>query len=146
METKRIQSLEEMESFAQHLVLTFKRGEKALLITLQGDLGAGKTAFVKGCAKAFGVMEIITSPTFVIEKIYTLNNQVFDRLIHIDAYRLESAEELARLGWQDIVEDPKNIIFLEWPERVAEILPKERVEIKFTFIDENTREVEYLAW
>ncbi|MFQ5662136.1 MAG: tRNA (adenosine(37)-N6)-threonylcarbamoyltransferase complex ATPase subunit type 1 TsaE, partial [Candidatus Paceibacteria bacterium] len=61
--------------------------------------------------------------------------------IHIDAYCLESASELKSLGWEEISKNSKNIIFIEWPENVKEILPKDKQEIHFKFIDENTREI-----
>lgn len=134
-------SLEETYAFAKDFVLKLKPSSNATVVGLYGDLGAGKTAFTKGVAKAFGVEEDITSPTFVIEKIYALSNQCFDTLIHIDAYRLEKAEELARLGWNNLLKDPKNIILIEWPEKVAEIMPKDHTKLFFTFIDENTRTI-----
>lgn len=124
----------------------FVRGVEPLLgearvVGLYGDLGSGKTAFVQGVAKAFGIKQKITSPTFVIEKIYKLKEQKFSHMIHIDAYRLERAEELKKLGWLEIISDPANIIFLEWPERVLEILPQAMDKIRFTFVDENIREI-----
>ncbi len=91
---------------------------EATVVGLYGDLGAGKTAFTKGIAKALGITDEITSPTFVIEKIYPLtNNTNYDRLIHIDAYRLERSEELLHLGWKDITHDPRNLILIEWQKK-----------------------------
>ena len=95
----------------------------ALIVGLYGDLGSGKTAFTQVVAKCLGVKETVTSPTFVIEKIYKLDHRDFEHLIHIDAYRLKNGDELLHLGWEEIAKNPKNIIFIEWPERVAEILP-----------------------
>lgn len=118
-----------------------KNKDKALIVGLYGDLGSGKTAFTQAVAKCLGVKETVTSPTFVIEKIYKLKGENFDHLIHIDAYRLKSGDELLRLGWEEIAKNPKNIIFIEWPEKVAEILPKNIKKIYFTFIDKNTREI-----
>ena len=86
----------------------------------------------------------MTSPTFVIEKIYKLDNKNFDHLIHIDAYRLASGEELLHLGWEEIAKNSKNIIFIEWPERVSEILPKDIEKILFTFVGDNIREIEII--
>lgn len=139
-------SLEETEQIAKDFIkkaLAEKR-EKALVVGLHGDLGSGKTAFVQLVAKNLGIKETITSPTFVIQKTYNLqlttNN--FKKLIHIDAYRLESGRELEKLGWREIMNDPKNLILIEWPEIVSEILPKDFWRINFKFIDENTREIE----
>lgn len=146
--TETIESSEKMEHYAREFVKTIKSGRKsACIIGLHGELGSGKTTFVKGVAKAFGIKNTVTSPTFVIEKIYKLENKNFDHLIHIDAYRLKKGVELLHLGWSEIAQDPKNIIFIEWPENIEDILPKdpETIEqLNFTFIDKNTREIEYV--
>ena len=105
------------------------RTEAATVVTLSGELGAGKTTFVQGIARALGVAEPITSPTFVIEKIYSLEGQKWKRLIHIDAYRLADARELAALGWQEIVADPENLVCIEWPEHVAALIPADAARL-----------------
>ncbi len=120
------------------------RSEEATVIGLQGDLGSGKTTFVQALARHLGVKEQITSPTFVIEKIYPTSHDVFKKLIHIDAYRLESAEELIKLDWQELLKNPEYLIVLEWPEKVQSILPAHTEIIRFRFIDENTREIQYV--
>ncbi len=145
--------------FAQEIVAIFQTEQidqpnspTATLLTLSGDLGSGKTAFVKALAEALGIKETITSPTFVIEQIYQLpKSATFDRLIHIDAYRLEKASELERLGWAEIVADPRNLICLEWPENVAGLSNLSSSTSKntnvrwlqFRFVDENTREISF---
>ena len=153
-------SLAETEKFAQDFVvkLTPKKDE-ATLVALSGELGSGKTTFVQCAARALGVQENITSPTFVLIKSYQLPitkgdfNPPFEKggarragdfknLFHIDAYRLESGAELAKLDFEEIVAEPRNLIFLEWPERVAEVLPADYLTIKFSFIDEATRTIE----
>ncbi len=119
-----------------------KKEKHALIVGCYGDLGSGKTTFIKGVAKALGIKDVITSPTFVIEKIYKLKqNSPFSHLIHIDAYRLETGKELLTLGWKTIESDPHSLIFIEWPERVAEVLPKNIRKLKFKFINETTREI-----
>lgn len=119
------------------------RSEGATVIALSGQLGAGKTAFVQVVAKTFGVTEIVSSPTFVIEKIYQLQGKDFKRLIHIDAYRLTSSEELLSLGWKEIVADSTNLIFLEWPEHVESIIPHLATCLTLTGSD-NERTIQYL--
>ena len=104
----------------------------ATVVALSGDLGAGKTSFAQGVARALGVGEDVTSPTFVIEKIYTLTGQVFARLIHIDAYRLTQSQELKVLGWDEICRDPSNLIVIEWPEHVADSIPSDAIKITLT--------------
>lgn len=127
-------------TFVEHLT---PRTDGATIVGLQGDLGAGKTTFVQAVAGVLGVDEHVTSPTFVIEKVYALDHAVFRHLVHIDAYRLESGEELRTLGWKQMSADPGNLILLEWPERVGDLLPDQTPVITFTFIDEHTREIHF---
>ncbi|MBP9817119.1 MAG: tRNA (adenosine(37)-N6)-threonylcarbamoyltransferase complex ATPase subunit type 1 TsaE [Candidatus Pacebacteria bacterium] len=116
----------------------------ATLITLSGELGAGKTAFTQAVAKAYGVSESVTSPTFVLEKVYTLPAESgFAHLIHIDAYRLESAEELKVLGWDSLLKEEGNLILLEWPEHVASALPKASVAIRLVPQADGSRLMSY---
>ena len=117
-------------------------GVKAKVFGLYGDLGSGKTAFMQGAAKALGIQENVLSPTFVIQKSYSIPHSD-RRLVHIDAYRLEDAFELARLGFDEIIKDSRNLIFIEWAERVKSLLPNETKGIYFKFIDENTREISF---
>ncbi len=116
---------------------------KSCVVALQGDLGAGKTAFTQEVGKILGVKENMHSPTFVIEKIYAIDFKNFKRLIHIDAYRLEKDSELLHIGWEEIIKEPENLIFLEWPENVSGIVPEDAKRIYFKFINEDTREIDY---
>ncbi|MEX2013562.1 MAG: tRNA (adenosine(37)-N6)-threonylcarbamoyltransferase complex ATPase subunit type 1 TsaE [Parcubacteria group bacterium] len=104
---------------------------KATVVGLQGELGAGKTHFVKALGQMMGINERIVSPTFVIIKSYDMDWRGFKKLIHIDAYRLEKESELLNLGWNKLVENPENLILIEWPERVENILPKDAKRIFF---------------
>lgn len=144
---KTSKSPEETEKIANDFVVSILQTKssklQATLVGLHGDLGAGKTSFMKGVAKAFGVKEEVTSPTFVIMKAYKLQATSHKLLFHIDAYRLESSRELQNLGWKEISENQKNIIFIEWPEIVADILPEDMVKIHFKHINENTREINF---
>lgn len=149
-------STEETSKIAIEILDTLKQKEEsALVIGLSGELGAGKTTFMKAFAEALGVEETIQSPTFVIMKKFSLkgtskkaqeeNFQLstfnFATLIHIDAYRLESGEDLLKLGWKEIVENRDNIICIEWPEKVSEILPSNYINIKFEHVSENSRKI-----
>ena len=104
---------------------------KATVVALQGELGSGKTAFAKALGKMMGINEHIVSPTFVIMKSYDIDWKGFKKLIHVDAYRLESESELLNLGWNELVENPQHLILIEWPERVEGILPKDSRRIFF---------------
>jgi tRNA threonylcarbamoyladenosine biosynthesis protein TsaE len=119
---------EEAARFAGTLAPT---GAGAVLVTLSGELGAGKTSFAQGVAKAFGIVEDVTSPTFVLEKIYEIpeGKSAFKRLVHIDAYRLEGERALTPLGFDELMQDAQNLILLEWPERVAQELPTAHTHI-----------------
>lgn len=122
---KVLKDLHELDDFAKEYIATISpHSEHATLITLSGDLGAGKTAFTKALAKTLGVDEHITSPTFVLAKNYALTNQPFEKLVHIDAYRLEQGEDLRPIDFEEILKDPKNLIALEWPERVESAIPE----------------------
>jgi len=147
---KKLNNLKETKKFAELFVDKIVDGfvtggnKQATVLGLYGDLGSGKTTFTQFFVKSFGVKQNITSPTFVIEKIYKLPKQKkFKHIIHIDAYRLNSGEEMKNLGWEKISNDPQNIILIEWPEKITDILPKNMKKIEFKFVDENTREVEY---
>ncbi|MDP1625356.1 MAG: tRNA (adenosine(37)-N6)-threonylcarbamoyltransferase complex ATPase subunit type 1 TsaE [bacterium] len=124
----------------------------ATIVALSGELGSGKTTFAKSFAAAFGVFEDdVTSPTFVIEKRFTIDASKVGRtnwktLIHIDAYRLESAADVEKLHWNETVADPSNLILVEWPERIGDALPANAIRIKFSHIDgsaEGEREISF---
>jgi len=112
----------------------------ATVVGLYGELGSGKTTFVRFLAENFGIKDAIRSPTFVIEKIYELSNQFYKHLIHIDAYRIENEEEMINLGWEEIVANPQNLICVEWPEKLAKIIP-EHIVVKFEHVRENERKI-----
>ncbi|MBM3260853.1 tRNA (adenosine(37)-N6)-threonylcarbamoyltransferase complex ATPase subunit type 1 TsaE [Candidatus Kaiserbacteria bacterium] len=137
----RIEGVGEMESYAREFIAALAlRTDCATIVALSGDLGAGKTTFTQGVAHALGVEEVVTSPTFVIEKVYELHDQKWSRLIHIDAYRLVSEHELEVLGWHDMIADSRNLILIEWPEMVAELIPEKAVRVTLSG-DDDTREI-----
>lgn len=135
METK---SARQTQKIAKDLLRKIpKRRKQAFIIALKGDLGSGKTTFVQGLAKALDIKEKITSPTFVIFKKY--NN-----FYHFDCYRIEKPEEILELGFKEIIQNPKNIVAIEWAERIKRIIPKDALWLKFNFIDENKRKISVL--
>lgn len=139
------QNPEETRSFAFDLAKKIQNKEivshtGALIIGLHGDLGAGKTTFMKSFAEALGVKDTVQSPTFVILKRFEINDLGFKNLYHIDAYRLERGEDLLKLGWNEMVQNPTNIICIEWPERVEDIL-KDYLRIDFEHQGETTRKI-----
>lgn len=113
---------------------------KATLVTLSGELGAGKTAFTKAVAKELGVEDDVTSPTFVLEKIYLLPpHSAWKKLVHIDAYRLKGAEELGALGFDELMQDAGNLVMLEWPEQVAGALGAPAAALRIESMPDGTR-------
>ena len=133
----------ETQSLARELAreIIRKKQKQALVIGLKGDLGGGKTTFVQGFAKGLGIKQKILSPTFVILKRFNIKRRTF---YHIDCYRIKSFKELISLGFREIVSDPKNIIIIEWAEKIKNILPKNTQWIEFSFIDENARAIDFL--
>jgi tRNA threonylcarbamoyladenosine biosynthesis protein TsaE len=115
------------------------------LVCLKGDLGGGKTTFVQGLAEELGVKETVNSPTFLVMKRYSPSKQANKKytLYHFDCYRMLNYKEIIDLGWEEIIEGKNNIIIIEWPEKVKEILPLRRLTIKFEFVDENTRKIKF---
>ena len=104
-----------------------------MVICLEGELGSGKTVFVKGFAKALGLEDNITSPTFTIIKEYP-NGEL--PLYHMDVYRLDEVED--DIGIKDYF-NKEGVCIIEWADLIQKDLPEERLEITFKIIDENTR-------
>jgi len=118
-----------------------RKKDKALVLGLSGDLGGGKTTFLQGFAKGLGIKEKVLSPTFVILKRFKIKDLRFKNFYHIDCYRLNRDKEILVLGFKEIISDPKNIIAIEWAEKIKKIIPKNTIWIKFEFIDENKRKI-----
>lgn len=135
-------SSEETENIAKNFINSLRPSSEAVVVALNGDLGAGKTAFSQVVGRALGVEENIPSPTFMIERIYELKNKSWTHLIHIDAYRLEKEEELLTLGFKDLLKNKENLILIEWASKVENILPKSAIHIGINHVDETTREIE----
>lgn len=126
--------------------LTEEKRTGALVLICSGNLGAGKTAFVKALARELRIKGNIASPTFVIEKAYSVPAAAkkkfgVGRLVHIDAYRLDDARELARLGLRERLKDRENLIIIEWGEKVKRLLPKKHAHLHFEFVDATTRDI-----
>ncbi|MDO8676300.1 MAG: tRNA (adenosine(37)-N6)-threonylcarbamoyltransferase complex ATPase subunit type 1 TsaE [Candidatus Azambacteria bacterium] len=113
----------------------------ALVIALEGDLGSGKTTFIQGLAKELGVKENVLSPTFVIQKDFSLSLKNFRNFYHIDAYRLKNSNELLDLGFEDLIKNSENLIVIEWADKIRRILPKHIIKIKFFNLGGNRRKI-----
>ena len=129
-----IHSEEEMLEFGQKYGQTHAA---PLVLELIGDVGAGKTTFVRGLAQGIGVKEAVTSPSFTISKVYQGQDAT---LVHYDFYRLADPgimeEDLA-----ESINDPQTITVVEWGQSIQNVLPQDRKVIEIKYIDENTREL-----
>lgn len=142
---RTLHTLDDLSEEAQALAARLSPKETgATLLTLSGELGAGKTSFTQALARAYGIEEPVTSPTFVLEKIYQLPpGQSFTRLAHIDAYRLMGGAELGPLGFAELMNDPATLVVLEWPEMVMEGLPRADVAIQLAVLPDESRTITY---
>lgn len=132
-------------SFAATLAQSLRAGD---VVTLDGPLGSGKTAFVRGLASGLGLdAGAVSSPTFVICQEYTGSGGAGDSLtlVHIDAYRLSGPEELETIGWSELLHDRDAVIAIEWPSRIAAALPEQRIDITFEHLGSESREITLVA-
>ncbi len=137
-------SAEETKKIGFALTETLKRPiilKQALIIALEGDLGSGKTTFIQGLAKGLKIKESVLSPTFLILKQFPISLKKFNDFYHIDAYRLKNPEELWELGFKDLLNNPGNLIVIEWADKIKKILPKHILKIKFFNLGENQRKI-----
>jgi len=128
-QTKKIAKL-----LAQEILKKPLKNKGALIIGLEGELGSGKTRFVQGFAKGLGIRKRLTSPTFVLMKKYK-------NLYHLDCYRLNKPKDLLDLDFKEIISNPKNIVLIEWAEKIKRILPRDTVWIKFKIISDRERKI-----
>ncbi len=122
-------------------IVKLKPQKHARVFALEGELGAGKTTFIQGFAKALKIRQRITSPTFVLMRHYKMETRDWKLLVHIDAFRLKDWHDLVSLGIKDIFANPGNIILIEWAERVQPILPKKHTRIHIDHLEKNTRKI-----
>jgi tRNA threonylcarbamoyladenosine biosynthesis protein TsaE len=121
------------ERFAKSLLKSGPKSQ-AVVLGLTGDLGGGKTTFLQGLAKGLGQQGRVLSPTFIIMRR-------MGRFYHLDCYRLKKPQELAELGFKKIIADPKNIVAVEWADRVKKVMPKDTIWLDFYFVDKNKRKI-----
>lgn len=118
-------------NFAKNFSKRLKGGE---VIGLIGNLGAGKTIFTKGLAAGLGIIKNITSPTFVLMRVYPVKSRRIKQLVHIDAYRVKSARDLTAIGADDYFNQPSTVTTIEWADKIKKILPKKAKFIKIKII------------
>lgn len=115
--------------------------KRAFILGLEGELGGGKTTFLKGFAKGLGIKKNITSPTFIIMRKFKIQNSRFKNFYHFDCYRIEKPREILNLGFKEIISNPKNVVAIEWVGRIKNFLPENILILKFFFVDKNKRKI-----
>ncbi|OIP80580.1 MAG: tRNA (adenosine(37)-N6)-threonylcarbamoyltransferase complex ATPase subunit type 1 TsaE [Parcubacteria group bacterium CG2_30_45_37] len=125
-------------NFAKNFSKRLKGGE---VIGLIGNLGAGKTIFTKGLAAGLGIIKNITSPTFVLMRVYPVKSRRIKQLVHIDAYRVKSARDLTAIGADEYFGRPDTITAIEWADKIKKILPKTAKFVKIIYQQNNLRQI-----
>jgi tRNA threonylcarbamoyladenosine biosynthesis protein TsaE len=131
-------SPEQTRRIGMRLGGTLRAGD---LICLQGDLGAGKTTFVQGIAQGWGSLDSVSSPTFILVNVYRRDNG--SQLFHMDAYRLDSTPEAEELDLDSMLAE--GALIIEWPERMAGLIPAERLWVNLEHVDDEEREMQFNA-
>lgn len=135
-------SKEETMFLAKSLLQEMSGGE---IICLYGDLGSGKTTFAQGIGETLGITKSLTSPTFLIIKTYTIDNKRkfpnINKLYHVDLYRIQTEHDIAETGLREMLADPFGIVVIEWAERMGNLLPEKRIDVKFEYVGEDKRKI-----
>lgn len=126
----------------------------AVVVALDGALGAGKTTFSQGFAEGLGVKEKVKSPTFVLVHTHALKGKSqsasrrtkvkrYTHFYHADCYRLEGEKDISAIGLDEVMQGPENIVLVEWARRIKKALPKDTIRVTFKYINERTRKISF---
>jgi tRNA threonylcarbamoyladenosine biosynthesis protein TsaE len=127
-------SPEQTERIGQGLMQLIPDGA---LVALYGDLGAGKTCFVRGMAQAVGARDLVTSPTFTIVHEYPGARPI----LHLDLYRITDARQVLDLGYEELFTPTRGVCVVEWPDRASGYLPPSRVDVHLSVAHETARRI-----
>lgn len=136
-------SFEATQKLGKEFAVTLKGGD---VVCLYGDLGAGKTTFVQGLAKGLGITRNIISPTFIIMRTYDIGvkkDAKLKSLYHVDLYRIEGEQDVEGIGLLELMGDPESVVLIEWPDKIENILPEQRKDIYFRYLEDDTREIRF---
>ena len=135
-------SFEQTRKLGEEFAASLKGGT---VISLHGNLGSGKTTFVQGLAKGLGIEKNIISPTFIIMRTYEPGLKIkdvrFKNFYHVDLYRIESERDVEGLGLLELINDPENIVVIEWPDKIEHLLPEKRIDIVFEYLENDKRKI-----
>lgn len=140
-------SPKETQKIASDLAQKIIKTKKGAIIAMEGELGSGKTTFIQGFMASLGIEEKVKSPTFVLMKKYSiLKNFKFKILnskfvYHLDCYRIADHKDLRIPEFEEILNEEGSIVFIEWAERIKEILPKKHITVHIDHISENERKI-----
>ena len=130
-------SFKETQKLGVEFASKLKGGD---VIALHGDLGSGKTTFVQGLAQGLGVKSRIISPTFIIMRTYQIE---IGNFYHVDLYRIESEKDVEGLGLIELLRDSENITAIEWPDKIENLLPDNRIDLYFKYLGDEKREIKF---
>ena len=133
--TYTIHSEQETKQLAAEFASTLRGGE---VVFLHGDLGSGKTTFVRGVAQALGFSQPVRSPTFTIVNRYPVDREGIKQILHVDLYRIEDSDELVPLALEEEMGRPNTVTFIEWAEKAKGLLPEPSCTLTFV-IDGDVR-------
>lgn len=110
-------------------------------VAFYGEMGAGKTTFIKQICQELGVLDVVASPTFAIINEYATKNQA--RIFHFDFYRIKDMDEVYNLGYEDYFYSD-DYCFIEWPELVEDLLPDDMIKVYIEALPDNTRKITFV--
>jgi tRNA threonylcarbamoyladenosine biosynthesis protein TsaE len=129
---------DETKKLGEKLGKKIKQTEESFFLALEGNMGGGKTVFLKGLAEGLGIKGDVFSPTFVIYKKYKISKK--RNFYHFDAYRVQE-EDLKKLGFFDILSEKNSVVAAEWSENIKKITPPQKIKIVFLFVDKEKRKL-----
>ena len=133
-------SPEQTKSIACEIVEDLLQHNKRVF-GLYGNLGAGKTQFVKGIAQCLGVEQVVNSPTFLIMKKYPTHHPTVLFLYHFDCYRIEKIQEMNLFKFNDIIQEQNSLVLIEWADKIEGVLPHNTAKIRLEVVGEHTRSI-----
>lgn len=134
-------TIDQLPQIAELVLKKLVGGSRPAIIALHGDLGSGKTTFTQVLARTLGCVETVVSPTFVILKKYTLSHPLYTTLVHIDAYRISSPNDIKNLKLDEEFKNTKSIIVIEWPEHVSAVIPSGATHLTLSYVNDTERDI-----